>query len=69
MFTGLFSVAFLGRRLRYFNWIGIFVILTGLVIVGLADFLNDDSDMDINGVITGEFFLSYFYHQEASEPK
>ena len=55
MFTGLLSVGFLGRRLRYFQWIGIGTVLAGLVIVGLSDFISsDNTNSDINGVITGK---------------
>lgn len=59
VFTGLLSVAFLGRRLRYFHWIGIFTVLLGLIIVGLSDFLTSDTgdNADINGIITGDLLI------------
>lgn len=61
VFTGLLSVAFLGRRLRYFHWIGIFTVLLGLIIVGLSDFLTSDTgdNADINGIITGLHLTEY----------
>jgi drug/metabolite transporter (DMT)-like permease len=34
IFTGFLSVAFLNRRLRAYEWFGIFVVMAGLVIVG-----------------------------------
>ncbi|NWT49151.1 S35F6 protein, partial [Chroicocephalus maculipennis] len=37
IFTGLLSVAFLGRRLELSQWLGILVTIVGLVVVGLAD--------------------------------
>lgn len=35
VFTGLLTVTFLRRRLKYFQWIGIFVVLAGLIVVGM----------------------------------
>lgn len=55
IFTGLLSVAFLGRRLAPSQWIGIFITILGLVIVGLADLFsghNNDSSK-ISDIITG----------------
>lgn len=56
VFTGLLSVAFLGRKLRYFQWIGMFVVITGLVIVGVSDFIgsSDSEGYTINSIITGK---------------
>lgn len=58
IFTGLLSVAFLGRRLAPNQWIGIFITILGLVIVGLADFIsgNKDSSHKLSDVITGKMF-------------
>ncbi|KAF2367483.1 Chloroquine-resistance transporter-like [Trinorchestia longiramus] len=62
VFTGLLSVAFLNQKLRYFNWMGIALVIVGLVVVGLSDFLtlSDDSsndEYDINGIITGDLLI------------
>lgn len=38
VFTGFLSVAFLGRRLKIFEWLGIFLVLCGLIIVGMYCF-------------------------------
>lgn len=55
IFTGLLSVAFLGRRLAPSQWIGIFVTILGLVIVGLADlFSGHDDSHKISDIITGD---------------
>lgn len=56
IFTGLLSVAFLGRRLAKSQWIGIFITILGLVIVGLADFFSDkkDDSQKLSDVITGK---------------
>lgn len=57
VFTGLFSVAFLGRKFRYFHWIGMALIIIGLLLTGIADFLVADDSYDINGVITGDLLI------------
>lgn len=55
IFTGLFSVAFLGRRLAPSQWLGILATIAGLVVVGLADLLSKhDSQHKLSDVITGE---------------
>lgn len=56
IFTGLLSVAFLGRRLVASQWIGILVTILGLVIVGLADFFSGHKDdtHKLSDIITGE---------------
>lgn len=64
IFTGLLSVAFLGRRLLPSQWIGIFITILGLVVVGLADFFSGhrDDEHKLSQVITGTLdflFLSY----------
>ncbi|XP_055233583.1 solute carrier family 35 member F6 isoform X3 [Gorilla gorilla gorilla] len=56
IFTGLFSVAFLGRRLVLSQWLGILATIAGLVVVGLADLLSKhDSQHKLSEVITGLF--------------
>ncbi|KAM9315725.1 solute carrier family 35 member F6 [Gastrophryne carolinensis] len=58
IFTGLLSVAFLGRKLQCSQWIGILVIIVGLVIVGLADLLSGHgSGKSLNDVITGDLLI------------
>lgn len=54
IFTGLFSVAFLGRRLALSQWLGILATIAGLVVVGLADLLSKHDDQHkLSEVITG----------------
>lgn len=54
IFTGLLSVAFLGRRLAISQWLGILATIVGLVVVGLADLLSKpDSEHKLSEVITG----------------
>ncbi|KAM9703606.1 solute carrier family 35 member F6 [Menidia menidia] len=59
IFTGLLSVAFLGRRLLRSQWIGIVITILGLVIVGLADFVSGHSDdtHKLSDVITGDLLI------------
>lgn len=40
VFTGLLSVAFLGRRLKIYEWLGILLVICGLVIVGLSNIIS-----------------------------
>ena len=57
VFTGLLSVAFLRMRLHGFKWLGMGLVMFGLVIVGLCDILDRGAKSDINAVITGTTFL------------
>ncbi|XP_040204313.1 solute carrier family 35 member F6 [Rana temporaria] len=58
IFTGLLSVAFLGRKLECSQWVGILVTIAGLVVVGLADLLSGHgSGKDLNDVITGDLLI------------
>lgn len=70
IFTGLLSVAFLGRRLVLSQWLGILTTILGLVIVGLADFLSGHHDdaRKLSDVITGRvaFFRYCILHSESS---
>ncbi|XP_048453408.1 solute carrier family 35 member F6 [Rhincodon typus] len=59
IFTGLLSVAFLGRHLTASQWVGIFFTICGLVVVGLADFVsgNNDQGSKLSHVITGDLLI------------
>ncbi|KAM6221870.1 solute carrier family 35 member F6 [Rhynchocyon petersi] len=58
IFTGLFSVAFLGRRLVLSQWLGILTTILGLVVVGLADLLSkQDNQHKLSEVITGDLLI------------
>ncbi|XP_041662101.1 solute carrier family 35 member F6 [Cheilinus undulatus] len=58
IFTGLLSVAFLGRRLLLSQWLGILITILGLVIVGLADFFSGNKDEHkLSDVITGDLLI------------
>lgn len=66
IFTGLLSVAFLGRRLLPSQWIGIFITILGLVVVGLADFFSGhrDDEHKLSQVITGTLDFFCFCRME-----
>ncbi|XP_053314437.1 solute carrier family 35 member F6 [Spea bombifrons] len=58
IFTGLLSVAFLGRKLECSQWVGILVTIAGLVVVGLADLLSGPtSGKSLSDVITGDLLI------------
>ncbi|XP_051265306.1 solute carrier family 35 member F6 [Dicentrarchus labrax] len=59
IFTGLLSVAFLGRRLAPSQWIGILITILGLVIVGLADFFSGHKDdaHKLSDILTGDLLI------------
>ncbi|KAM6323552.1 LOW QUALITY PROTEIN: solute carrier family 35 member F6 [Aegotheles albertisi] len=58
IFTGLLSVAFLGRRLELSQWLGILVTIVGLVVVGLADLHGSDHQKHkLSEVITGDLLI------------
>lgn len=59
IFTGLLSVAFLGRRLEPSQWLGIVTTILGLVIVGLADLFSGHKDdtHKLSDVITGDLLI------------
>ncbi|XP_022090437.1 solute carrier family 35 member F6-like isoform X2 [Acanthaster planci] len=58
IFTGLLSVAFLKRRLVLHQWLGMFAILVGLVLVGTADLTEIQSGKrGLNSIITGDLLI------------
>ncbi|KAM9196088.1 solute carrier family 35 member F6 isoform 2-T2 [Mergus octosetaceus] len=55
VFTGLLSVAFLGRRLELSQWLGIGATILGLLVVGLADLRSGHGQQHkLSEVITGD---------------
>jgi len=58
IFTGLLSVAFLGRKLKVYEWTGIFFVMAGLCIVGVSDMLGKSQEgKGINSMITGDLLI------------
>lgn len=61
VFTGLLSVAFLGRRLQPSQWLGIFITILGLIVVGMADFFSHDNNQrKLSDIITGKVIYVLF---------
>jgi len=56
LFTGIFSVVFLGRKLHGFHWLAMFLVLIGAAVVGVAS-LDGGSDDGKNHVFLGEILI------------
>ena len=54
IFTGLLSVAFLGKKLKLYEWLGMFIVLAGLIVVGVTDLLEDKGGLPLNNILTGK---------------
>ena len=39
IFTGILSVTFLGTKLKFHQWLGMFIVIGGLVVVGVGDYV------------------------------
>jgi drug/metabolite transporter (DMT)-like permease len=63
IFTGLLSVAFIGRTIRRYMWVGMACITTGLILVGVGDFAfqdtgsSDYSENKLNGIVAGDLLI------------
>jgi len=58
VFTALLSVAFLRRIINTKAWIGIFLVISGLAVVGASDFIfSKDSSYGPNKIITGDLII------------
>ncbi|KAI6242902.1 UAA transporter family protein [Aphelenchoides fujianensis] len=57
IFTGLLSVAFLRMKLQGFKWLGMVLVMLGLVIVGLCDIYDSGPGSDVNAIITGNLLI------------
>ncbi|XP_035233832.1 solute carrier family 35 member F6-like [Stegodyphus dumicola] len=61
VFTGLLSVAFLERHLRVCEWVGIFIVIFGLLCVGISDDFSSnpgsEHNASLNGIITGDLLI------------
>lgn len=57
IFTALLSVAFNNRIIQPYMWLGMLLIICGLVLVGVSDIIFNMSsavgNTDINGIIAG----------------
>lgn len=59
VFTGILSVGFLDKKLGAQKWSGIGLVILGLTLVGITDFITNDGDQkqDPNSVITGDLLI------------
>lgn len=62
VFTGILTITVLKRKLKAFQWVGIFVIIVGLAVVGSNDLLSsgnkkNDDDHGAGGMITGDILV------------
>ena len=58
IFTSLFSVAFLKRKLKIYQILGIVSVIVGLVVVGLSDVISHKQDeKDPNAILTGDILI------------
>lgn len=58
VFTGMLSVGFLNRKLGSREWFGICLVLNGLALVGLSDFImKHDDNVSTNSIITGDLLI------------
>ncbi|VDP03362.1 unnamed protein product [Soboliphyme baturini] len=69
IFTTLLSVVFLHKSISWHKWAGIFVVIGGLVTVGVSDFLQGASDASSNpnGVIAGDLLIVLVQFVAAAE--
>ena len=61
IFVGIMSVIFLKRKLEWFRWLGMGIILCGLVTVGVSDFLQVQKISTIVPNLYISFDLTIFY--------
>ncbi|XP_012273941.1 solute carrier family 35 member F6 [Orussus abietinus] len=58
IFTGILSVSFLERKLKYREWSGIVMVTLGLALVGISDFVTKETDdTDSNSIIAGDLLI------------
>jgi len=58
VFTGLLSVAFLNRKLRNYEWLGISFVILGLIIVGTSDLIyGEGGTHGVKMMITGDLLI------------
>ena len=57
IFTALLSVAFFGSKLQMYHWVGMLMVVTGLVVVGLGDVIGESGSSDANSVLTGDLLI------------
>ncbi|KAL1122051.1 hypothetical protein AAG570_003457 [Ranatra chinensis] len=62
VFVALLSMLFLKRRIAWKKWLGIIVVILGLAVVGVSDFISpsssgSDEEYTTKGIITGDLLI------------
>ena len=58
IFTGILSVTFLGNKMKWYQWMGIFIVILGLAIVGTGDYVFFTSGgMSKGMVLAGDLLI------------
>lgn len=58
VFTGILSTGFLNRKLGSREWFGISLVINGLALVGISDFImKHDDKVSTNSIITGDLLI------------
>ena len=61
IFVGLLSVVFLKKRLEWFRWTGMAVVVCGVAMVGAADFIETDEEGEeeggVNKAVIGDIII------------
>ena len=60
IFIGLLSVAFLKKRLEWFRWTGMAVVVCGVAMVGAADFIETgegEEEGGVNKAVIGDIII------------
>lgn len=60
VFTGIFSIIFLKKKLLAWEWIGIGFVIAGLACVGASDVITmGNTDMNTNSILTGDLLIVF----------
>ena len=57
VFTGIFSVIFLKRKLYLYHYLGIFLVMAGCAVVGLVSVLNPGSSTSAKNPLLGDVLV------------
>ena len=57
IFVGLFSVIFLKKKLEWFRWAGMVVVIIGIVMVGAADFFKESQEDRMSNAMIGNIII------------
>ena len=57
IFVGLLSVFFLKKKLEWFRWIGLTVVIIGLVLVGASDLLKVNEEAGMSSFLIGDLII------------